>query len=181
MSSDVLAGRGCDRIRRAGFCRVLLVGGPAPSVWERVGGERGPGPQLLTLMSPLCPQATPHHGVYSREEELLRERKRLGVFGITSYDFHSESGLFLFQASNSLFHCRDGGKNGFMVSCTRWWGGCLGGWRQEWLRGEPHLLVGRAGVWLGPPTLLSQASLSAGVPHEAPGNQDPVFGATNGP
>ncbi|XP_025772159.1 dipeptidyl peptidase 9 [Puma concolor] len=60
--------------------------------------------------------ATPHHGVYSREEELLRERKRLGVFGITSYDFHSESGLFLFQASNSLFHCRDGGKNGFMVS-----------------------------------------------------------------
>ncbi|XP_068393324.1 dipeptidyl peptidase 9 isoform X2 [Eschrichtius robustus] len=61
-------------------------------------------------------QATPHHGVYSREEELLRERKRLGVFGITSYDFHGESGLFLFQASNSLFHCRDGGKNGFMVS-----------------------------------------------------------------
>ncbi|XP_075579687.1 dipeptidyl peptidase 9 isoform X8 [Pelecanus crispus] len=61
-------------------------------------------------------QATPHHGMYSREEELLRERKRLGVFGITSYDFHSESGLFLFQASNSLFHCRDGGKNGFRVS-----------------------------------------------------------------
>ncbi|OXB70227.1 UNVERIFIED_CONTAM: hypothetical protein H355_004855, partial [Colinus virginianus] len=60
-------------------------------------------------------QATPHHGMYSREEELLRERKRLGVFGITSYDFHSESGLFLFQASNSLFHCRDGGKNGFML------------------------------------------------------------------
>nr|XP_004464282.3 dipeptidyl peptidase 9 isoform X3 [Dasypus novemcinctus] len=61
-------------------------------------------------------QATPHHGAYSREEELLRERKRLGVFGITSYDFHGDSGLFLFQANNSLFHCRDGGKNGFMVS-----------------------------------------------------------------
>ncbi|KAK9409004.1 dipeptidyl peptidase 9 [Crotalus adamanteus] len=61
-------------------------------------------------------QATPHHGMYSREEELLRERKRLGVFGITSYDFHRESGLFLFQASNSLFYCQDGGKNGFMVS-----------------------------------------------------------------
>lgn len=72
---------------------------------------------------PMCPQATPHHGVYSREEELLRERKRLGVFGITSYDFHGESGLFLFQASNSLFHCRDGGKNGFMVSPALWWGG----------------------------------------------------------
>eukprot|EP00063_Salmo_salar_P029936 XP_014004771.1 PREDICTED: dipeptidyl peptidase 9-like isoform X3 [Salmo salar] len=59
-------------------------------------------------------QATPHHGVYSREEELLRERKRLGVFGITSYDYHAESGLFLFQASNSLFYCRDGGHNGFI-------------------------------------------------------------------
>uniref|UniRef100_A0A673Y0L5 dipeptidyl-peptidase IV n=1 Tax=Salmo trutta TaxID=8032 RepID=A0A673Y0L5_SALTR len=61
-------------------------------------------------------QATPHHGVYSREEELLRERKRLGVFGITSYDYHAESGLFLFQASNSLFYCRDGGHNGFIAS-----------------------------------------------------------------
>uniref|UniRef100_A0A671QGS7 dipeptidyl-peptidase IV n=1 Tax=Sinocyclocheilus anshuiensis TaxID=1608454 RepID=A0A671QGS7_9TELE len=59
-------------------------------------------------------QATPHHGVYSREEELLRERKRLGVFGITSYDYHTQSGLFLFQASNSLFYCRDGGHNGFI-------------------------------------------------------------------
>uniref|UniRef100_A0AAY4D7B1 dipeptidyl-peptidase IV n=1 Tax=Denticeps clupeoides TaxID=299321 RepID=A0AAY4D7B1_9TELE len=59
-------------------------------------------------------QATPHHGVYSREEELLRERKRLGVFGITSYDHHARSGLFLFQASNSLFYCRDGGHNGFI-------------------------------------------------------------------
>ncbi|KAI1891821.1 hypothetical protein AGOR_G00147690 [Albula goreensis] len=59
-------------------------------------------------------QATPHHGVYSREEELLRERKRLGVFGITSYDYHAHSGLFLFQASNSLFYCRDGGHNGFI-------------------------------------------------------------------
>ena len=107
---------------------MALVRGPAPSVWERVSGERGPGPQLLTLMSPLYPQATPHHGVYSREEELLRERKRLGVFGITSYDFHSESGLFLFQASNSLFHCRDGGKNGFMVSCACWWRGWGNGW-----------------------------------------------------
>lgn len=63
-----------------------------------------------------CPQATPQHGVYSREEELLRERKRLGVFGITSYDYHAQSGLFLFQASNSLFYCHDGGHNGFIVS-----------------------------------------------------------------
>uniref|UniRef100_A0A8C8HQC3 dipeptidyl-peptidase IV n=1 Tax=Oncorhynchus tshawytscha TaxID=74940 RepID=A0A8C8HQC3_ONCTS len=59
-------------------------------------------------------QATPHQGAYSREEELLRERKRLGAFGITSYDYHSQTGLFLFQASNSLFYCQDGGNNGFI-------------------------------------------------------------------
>lgn len=61
-------------------------------------------------------QATPHQGAYSREEELLRERKRLGAFGITSYDYHAQTGLFLFQASNSLFYCQDGGYNGFIVS-----------------------------------------------------------------
>ncbi|ETE59655.1 Dipeptidyl peptidase 9, partial [Ophiophagus hannah] len=70
------------------------------------------------LYSEIPKKATPHHGMYSREEELLRERKRLGVFGITSYDFHRESGLFLFQASNSLFYCRDGGQNGFMTQCS---------------------------------------------------------------
>uniref|UniRef100_A0A8C2ZPB3 dipeptidyl-peptidase IV n=1 Tax=Cyclopterus lumpus TaxID=8103 RepID=A0A8C2ZPB3_CYCLU len=61
-------------------------------------------------------QATPHQGAYSREEELLRERKRLGAFGITSYDYHAQTGLFLFQASNSLFYCQDGGSNGFIQS-----------------------------------------------------------------
>ncbi|KAJ3595739.1 hypothetical protein NHX12_005042 [Muraenolepis orangiensis] len=61
-------------------------------------------------------QATPHQGAYSREEELLRERKRLGAFGITSYDYHARTGLFLFQASNSLFYCQDGGHNGFIQS-----------------------------------------------------------------
>uniref|UniRef100_A0A8C6PD42 Dipeptidyl peptidase 9 n=1 Tax=Nothobranchius furzeri TaxID=105023 RepID=A0A8C6PD42_NOTFU len=60
--------------------------------------------------------ATPHQGAYSREEELLRERKRLGAFGITSYDYHAKTGLFLFQASNSLFYCQDGGSNGFIQS-----------------------------------------------------------------
>ncbi|CAN9500357.1 unnamed protein product [Ophioblennius macclurei] len=61
-------------------------------------------------------QASPHHGVFSREEELLRERKRLGVSGITSYDHHRASGLFLFQANNSLFYCRDGADNSFTTS-----------------------------------------------------------------
>uniref|UniRef100_A0A3P9J7H9 dipeptidyl-peptidase IV n=1 Tax=Oryzias latipes TaxID=8090 RepID=A0A3P9J7H9_ORYLA len=61
-------------------------------------------------------QASPHHGAFSREEELLRERKRLGVSGITSYDYHQPSGLFLFQANSSLYYCQDGGNNGLITS-----------------------------------------------------------------
>ncbi|XP_075878794.1 dipeptidyl peptidase 9-like isoform X2 [Nelusetta ayraudi] len=60
-------------------------------------------------------QARPHRGCLSREEELLRERKRLDVSGITSYDFHRPSGLFLFQASSSLYYCRDGTNNSFVT------------------------------------------------------------------
>ncbi|KAM9384560.1 dipeptidyl peptidase 9-like [Pholidichthys leucotaenia] len=61
-------------------------------------------------------QASPHDGGFSREEELLRERKRLGISGITSYDYHQPSGLFLFQANNSLYYCRDGRSNTFITS-----------------------------------------------------------------
>ncbi|KAL4216453.1 dipeptidylpeptidase [Mactra antiquata] len=42
----------------------------------------------------------------SREELLLRERKRLGVFGITSYEI-SDDGRIVFPACNSLFTCTD--------------------------------------------------------------------------
>ena len=40
---------------------------------------------------------------YSKEEELLRERKRLCLHGITSYEFHHESGKMLFAAGNALY------------------------------------------------------------------------------
>ena len=40
---------------------------------------------------------------YSKEEELLRERKRMSQHGITSYEFHHESGRILFSAGNSLY------------------------------------------------------------------------------
>ncbi|XP_051930036.1 dipeptidyl peptidase 9-like [Hippocampus zosterae] len=58
-------------------------------------------------------QASPHPDIFSREEELLRERKRLGVSGITSYDYHRSTGLFLFQANSSLYYCVDGSDNNF--------------------------------------------------------------------
>uniref|UniRef100_A0A8B9TLG2 dipeptidyl-peptidase IV n=1 Tax=Anas platyrhynchos TaxID=8839 RepID=A0A8B9TLG2_ANAPL len=41
------------------------------------------------------------YGMYSREEELLRERKRI------------ESGTFLFQAGSGIYHVKDGGPHGF--------------------------------------------------------------------
>lgn len=40
---------------------------------------------------------------YSKEEELLRERKRLSSHGITSYEFHQEAGRILFAAGNTLY------------------------------------------------------------------------------
>ncbi|WAR28947.1 DPP9-like protein [Mya arenaria] len=42
----------------------------------------------------------------SKEEQLLRERKRLGVFGITSYEVTDDRGI-LFPACNTLFQCKD--------------------------------------------------------------------------
>nr|XP_006824516.1 PREDICTED: dipeptidyl peptidase 9 [Saccoglossus kowalevskii] len=56
-------------------------------------------------------QATPHLGLFSKEEQLLRERKRLGAFGITSYDLDLSSGRFLFPACSSLFTFTDSSLN----------------------------------------------------------------------
>ena len=49
---------------------------------------------------------------FSREEQLMLERKRLATWGITSYEFHEQSGRLVFPASSTLFHCTD---NGFSV------------------------------------------------------------------
>lgn len=42
---------------------------------------------------------------YSREEQLLWERKRLTTWGINSYEIHTSSGKIVFPAANSLFQC----------------------------------------------------------------------------
>ncbi|MEJ1285461.1 immunoglobulin superfamily DCC subclass member 4 [Cricetulus griseus] len=57
--------------------------------------------------------ATLDYGMYSREEELLRERKRIGTVGIAAYDYHPGSGTFLFQAGSGIYHIKDGGPHGF--------------------------------------------------------------------
>ena len=44
---------------------------------------------------------------FSREEALLRERKRLGSFGITSYEYDKNSRSIMFPACSSLYMCKD--------------------------------------------------------------------------
>ena len=64
--------------------------------------------------------ATPLHGRFSKEELLLRERKRVGSFGITSYDYHEASGKFVFPACNGLYMSCDRLVDGrFTVSTVR--------------------------------------------------------------
>lgn len=56
---------------------------------------------------------------FSREEQLLWERKRLTTWGINSYEIHSESGKIIFPAASSLFQCIDSGYSVsiYMFSC----------------------------------------------------------------
>jgi len=51
------------------------------------------------------PRISVPYGQLSKEEQLLRERKRLRSFGIMSYDYHEASGRFVFPTSNRLFVC----------------------------------------------------------------------------
>ena len=48
-------------------------------------------------------------GQMSKEEQLMRERKRLRSFGITGYDYQRIDGRshFAFYSSNSMFVCSD--------------------------------------------------------------------------
>uniref|UniRef100_A0A8D9DS68 Dipeptidyl peptidase 9 n=2 Tax=Cacopsylla melanoneura TaxID=428564 RepID=A0A8D9DS68_9HEMI len=46
---------------------------------------------------------------YSREEQLMLERKRLATFGITSYELHQDSGKLVFPAASTLYQCFDSG------------------------------------------------------------------------
>ena len=46
-------------------------------------------------------------GQLSKEEQLMRERKRLGSYGITSYDYNEAKGRFVFPANSELYMCDD--------------------------------------------------------------------------
>ena len=62
-----------------------------------------------TLLDSFCPASSAGLAQMSREEQLLRERKRQRSIGITSYDYqHStDGGHFAFSAANSIYVCTD--------------------------------------------------------------------------
>jgi len=45
--------------------------------------------------------------LFSREEVLMWERKRLATWGIPNYELHEPSGSIIFPASSALYHCLD--------------------------------------------------------------------------
>lgn len=49
--------------------------------------------------------------VWSREFQLLQERKRLSTWGISSYELHKPSGKIVFPCFNDLYQCLDTGYN----------------------------------------------------------------------
>ncbi|XP_074661290.1 dipeptidyl peptidase 9-like [Tubulanus polymorphus] len=67
-------------------------------------------------LSPWIPLLDAFHAKLelSKEEQLLRERKRMSHFGITSYDLDLDSGQFVFPASASLYTFTDCSELGFM-------------------------------------------------------------------
>ncbi|XP_069481214.1 dipeptidyl peptidase 8 [Ambystoma mexicanum] len=76
---------------------------------------------LMLAWKPLLDSfpAMPDYRTYSREEELLRERKRIGTVGIAAFDYHRESGTFLFQAGSGIYFVKDGGAHGFTTQPIR--------------------------------------------------------------
>ncbi|XP_065669799.1 dipeptidyl peptidase 9 isoform X2 [Hydra vulgaris] len=51
----------------------------------------------------LDPHTCINSSVYSKEESLLRERKRMVSHGITSYEFNDETGCLLFRSGNDIY------------------------------------------------------------------------------
>jgi len=68
-----------------------------------------PPANWCTLLESFCPTNSTSLSQMSREEQLLRERKRQRSIGITSYDYqHStDGGHFAFMSANSIYVCTD--------------------------------------------------------------------------
>jgi len=76
---------------------------------EAVDVEKSSAASWCTLLDSFRPSTSSGLAQMSREEQLLRERKRQRSIGITSYDYqHStDGGHFAFSAANSIYVCTD--------------------------------------------------------------------------
>ena len=82
-----------------------------------ISDESGDEPAEIKPLLETLPRISVPYGQLSKEEQLLRERKRLRSFGIMSYDYHEESGRFVFPTCNRLFVCDETVSDaGFSVS-----------------------------------------------------------------
>lgn len=68
---------------------------------------------LQQPISSVAAAAAANSGVnaWSREFQLLQERKRLSTWGITSYELHKPSGKIVFPCFSDLYQCLDTGYN----------------------------------------------------------------------
>lgn len=60
------------------------------------------------LLEPTIPSMTSNN-INAREIQLLLERKRLSMWGITSYEMHNSSGKIVFPFASTLYQCLDTG------------------------------------------------------------------------
>lgn len=64
--------------------------------------------QWQLLLEPTIPSMTANN-INAREIQLLLERKRLSMWGITSYEMHNASGKIVFPFASTLYQCLDTG------------------------------------------------------------------------
>jgi len=76
---------------------------------EAISAETSSVATWCSLGDSFCPTSSSGTVQMSREEQLLRERKRQRSIGITSYDYQrsADGGHFAFSAANSIYVCSD--------------------------------------------------------------------------
>ncbi|KAL1403649.1 hypothetical protein pipiens_019270, partial [Culex pipiens pipiens] len=100
-----------------GRTRVYFLSPPPANGWDTVlfyadvpaSDTDNRAPNRLEWHPVLEPIVSPLSISNSREVQLLLERKRLSIWGITSYELHKSSGKIVFPACNTLYQCLDTG------------------------------------------------------------------------
>lgn len=100
-----------------GRVRIYFLSAPPPNSWEMtllytdISPADAPSTDKLTwkiLLDQTVRSITTKNS-FSREIQLLRERKRLLTWGITSFELHKPSGKIVFPVSGTFYQCFDTG------------------------------------------------------------------------